>query len=662
MAQMVATAPTAVTQTGSRRRVIAVGILLAGAALGFLAWMELQLGGDFVTTAVDDIGEGVAAAVAALSCALAAARTQGRLRRAWALLAASAATWSAGEAVWSVYEVWMRTTVPTPSLADIGFLAAIPLAIAGVVSFASTARGTSTGVRLWLDRSIVALSLTFVGWELGLSNVFTEPGVPLLSRLVNIAYPVGDILIGTVLLLAIRRATDETQGRLLLILAGLAANALSDSTFAYLNLNDTFTYVLDSGWVFGYLTIALAAWLPSAAEDRTAEDRPIDVWQLALPWVAILAGGIAAIVEATRGQPLDTFATVLAGVVIALLMASQVVAHNESLTLLIKSRLSAATLNEVIVYAPLGVMRLSRDLEIQLVNPSFGSILACDVDRVIGTRVDRFFPDSEMVLIRERLATLAAGSAESTQMDTQGIRADGTAIWLQWTASAVQDRAGELDYYLVMLQDVSERRSTEDALKAAYAEMEALVAQRTAELRAANERLTTEAISDPLTGLYNRRYLEDFVARELSRTRRAGHKTVFVLIDIDHFKRFNDTYGHDAGDEVLKIVSAFLRGQIRQEDLAFRYGGEEFLLVLPTTAVDAVAGRIDQVRERIARRTIEFGGQSIGPITFSLGVAAFPDHGDTAEAVIASADDALYRAKQGGRNRVEYVGQSAPQV
>jgi diguanylate cyclase (GGDEF)-like protein/PAS domain S-box-containing protein len=298
-------------------------------------------------------------------------------------------------------------------------------------------------------------------------------------------------------------------------------------------------------------------------------------------------------------------------------------------------------------------------LKIIQANPSFGTILGCNPDDVTGSRIDRFSPDGEMSLVREHLATLDDEVVESTELDTQAIKADGTAIWLRWTASAVRTRDGEIEYYLVMLQDVSERRSTEDTLKAAYAEMEVLVAQRTAELQAANQRLSNEAVSDPLTGLYNRRYLADFVERELSRTRRSGNRMVFVIIDIDHFKRINDTFGHDAGDHVLREVSAYLRAQIRQEDLAFRYGGEEFLLVLPTAGAEAVRGRIEQVRERIARRKIEHDNRDLGTVTFSLGVAVFPDHGDTADAVIASADDALYRAKEGGRNRVVYVADPA---
>jgi len=176
-------------------RFIAFGVAFAVAAIAFVIWMSVQVGGATVTTAVDDIGEAAAAGIAAVSCGLAGIRTQGRLRRAWILLAASAASWCLGEVVWSVYEVGLGITPVSPSVTDIGFLAAIPLAIAGIVTFAHTARGTSTGLRLWLDRAIVSLSLLYVGWDLGLGSVFSESGGELASRIVTVAYPVGDILI-----------------------------------------------------------------------------------------------------------------------------------------------------------------------------------------------------------------------------------------------------------------------------------------------------------------------------------------------------------------------------------------------------------------------------------------------------------------------------------
>ena len=637
------------------RRFIVAGCAFAAASVVFLVWMWSQAGGETVTIAVDDIGEAVAAGIAAVSCAMAGMRTRGRLRRAWILLAASAASWCLGEVVWSISEVGMGITPQSPALPDVGFLAAIPLAIAGIMTFASTARGTSTGLRLWLDRGIVSLSLLYVGWELGLGQVFTGAGPDLASKVVSVAYPVGDILIGTALLLAIRRATDETQGRLLLLLGGLAANALADSAFVYASVTGPYAYVLDTGWVIGYLMLALAALWPSGSTDRTNEQKPIDIWQLTLPWVTVLAGGgTAMVVSAVDGRPMDVFATTLAGAVILLLMVSQLMAHQESLALLIRSRLAAATLNEVIVHAPLGMVRMAPDTTIIEANPSFCAMLHAPSDEVTGSPIGRFLPAEEMAMVEMELKKLGERAVDSIEIETQGTCADGSAIWLHWTGTSVENRSGALDYFLVMFEDVSERRSTEDALKAAYAELEGLVAQRTAQLRTANERLSNEAISDPLTGLYNRRYLSDFIERELSRTRRTGNKIVFAMVDIDHFKRVNDTFGHAAGDEVLRVLSAFLRARIRHEDLAFRYGGEEFLLVLPCATLDGVSDRIEQIRTQIMSVGIEHQERALWPITLSIGVAVFPNDGDTAEAVIRNADSALYRAKEGGRNRIVY--------
>jgi len=644
------------TPPGAWRNFIAIACALALFAAAFIAWMALRIGGDTVATAVDDVGEAVAAGIAAAGCILAGIRSAGRLRRAWILLAASAASWCLGETVWAISEVGMGVVPQPPALPDVGFLAAIPLAIAGILSFANTARGTSTGLRLWLDRAIVSLSLLYVGWELGLGQIIMDTGAGLGSRMISVAYPVGDILIGTVLILAIRRATDETHGRLLLLLGGLAANALADSAFVYANIEGSYTFLFDSGWVLGYLMIALAAMWPSGRTDKTAEQKPIDLWQLALPWATVLTGGaIAVAVALFQGRTMDVFATALAGCVIVLLMISQLVIHQDSLTLLIKSRLAAATLNEVIVSAPLGVVRLAPDLSIVDANPSFYSMLATEPTDLAGTSIRRFLPPEEAPLVLGELQKLADRIVQSTEIETQANRADGAAIWLHWTATSVLNRAGDLDYFLVMFEDVSERRSTEDALKAAYAELEGLVAQRTADLRIANERLTTEAVSDPLTGLYNRRYLSDFIQRELSRTRRGGNKIVFAMIDIDHFKRVNDSFGHEAGDDVLRALSTFLRARIRNEDLAFRYGGEEFLLVLPSSDLAGVSSRIEQICLEMSHESIEHSGRQLGPITLSIGVAVFPDHGDSAEAVIRGADSALYQAKQAGRNRVVYV-------
>jgi len=124
------------------------------------------------------------------------------------------------------------------------------------------------------------------------------------------------------------------------------------------------------------------------------------------------------------------------------------------------------------------------------------------------------------------------------------------------------------------------------------------------------------------------------------------------MIDIDHFKRFNDTYGHDAGDYVLQTVGTLLKKYVRGSDVACRYGGEEMILVLPDSTLDAAGIRAEEIREAIAQIALSHNSQLLGSLTASLGVASFPQHGSTGSAVMQSADAALYRAKAAGRNQV----------
>jgi PAS domain S-box-containing protein len=438
-------------------------VLMAVAVALFIAFISLRIGGEVLTNAVDDIGEGTASLIAALSCGLAAGRSRGRLRVAWALLAASAASWLAGEIVWSVYELGLRVPVPYPSAADFGYLGAIPLAVAGILTFSQSPRGTSIGVRQWLDRAIVFLALLFVAWVLGLNLVFADQD-PLFEQLIDLAYPLGDIAIGTVLVLAIRRATAAQQGRLLLLLAGLAANTVADSAFTHTVANNTFDSlgsVLDAGWVIGYLMIALAALWPSRERDQAREEKPIDVWQLALPWLAILAAGLSAVWAAIGGRSFDTFSAVLLGVLAVLLMFSQILAHTESLALLIRSRLSARTLNEVIAYAPLGVVRIGADLTILQANPSFASMLRTTAEELTGAPIARFFSSTDIARASERFRVLRGQAGVTADFDTEATRADSTTIWLHWTATTVPKASGGVDYYLVMLEDVSARRAAE---------------------------------------------------------------------------------------------------------------------------------------------------------------------------------------------------------
>lgn len=166
------------------------------------------------------------------------------------------------------------------------------------------------------------------------------------------------------------------------------------------------------------------------------------------------------------------------------------------------------------------------------------------------------------------------------------------------------------------------------------------------------ENLHDQSIRDPLTRLYNRRYLDEALTRELHHASRHQRPTGIVMMDIDHFKHVNDTYGHQVGDAVLRLLGTFLQSQTRKSDLACRYGGEEILLVLPDTPLEYTGIYAERLREHIQHLKGEEDGQSLPPFTVSVGVAASPHHGTTADTLIPAADQALYHAKATGRNRV----------
>lgn len=166
------------------------------------------------------------------------------------------------------------------------------------------------------------------------------------------------------------------------------------------------------------------------------------------------------------------------------------------------------------------------------------------------------------------------------------------------------------------------------------------------------ETLRQQSVRDPLTKLYNRRFLEESLDRELARLERKNLPLSLIMIDIDHFKTFNDTFGHDAGDAVLRDLGGILQRNIRTSDIACRFGGEEFTVVLPEANVEIGRQRGETLREAMRGLQLVYGGKPLGPVTLSMGVACFPEHGRQREQLLQAADAALYEAKNAGRNRV----------
>lgn len=166
------------------------------------------------------------------------------------------------------------------------------------------------------------------------------------------------------------------------------------------------------------------------------------------------------------------------------------------------------------------------------------------------------------------------------------------------------------------------------------------------------ETLRYLSIRDPLTGLYNRRYLQESLVRELMLAERMNRTLGIVMMDLDHFKRFNDLYGHDAGDCMLREFGSFLLNNIREYDIACRYGGEEFICILPETTLESALERAEQLRSNLMSFKVEHLGRPLGRVTISAGVAVYPEHGTTEATLVKAADEALYQAKKLGRNRV----------
>jgi diguanylate cyclase (GGDEF)-like protein/PAS domain S-box-containing protein len=234
----------------------------------------------------------------------------------------------------------------------------------------------------------------------------------------------------------------------------------------------------------------------------------------------------------------------------------------------------------------------------------------------------------------EYMRQLVRGEIGGYRIEKRYVRKDGSIFWADLSVSAVYDDDGQIAYLLGIVVDITERKQLEH------------------QLHQANMLLQEQTIRDPLTGLHNRRYLDEALSRELQRAERHNQSISIIMIDVDHFKRFNDTYGHDAGDMLLQAVSTFLQHNTRGEDTVCRYGGEEFTLVLPGTSHEDARQRAEELRAGIQALVVTHQGQTLDGITASLGIAIFPTHGITADAKFRAADQALYQAKYSGRNQV----------
>ncbi len=254
-----------------------------------------------------------------------------------------------------------------------------------------------------------------------------------------------------------------------------------------------------------------------------------------------------------------------------------------------------------------------------------------------------------LAILQDHLQRLGEGdeTARSVTTEVEQPHKNGGTVVSEVVASFVQDDAGRPQMVLGVARDISERRAVESQLREANERLRGQL-QEIEKLQTA---LKEQAIRDSLTGCFNRRYLDETLERELWRARREGYPLALVILDLDHFKQINDTYGHLAGDLALKELASQLQADVRHEDVLCRYGGEEFVILMPRMALATALERAEAWRQRIADIRIQFGNFALS-FTASAGVAAYPDHGKTPDELAQAADEALYAAKREGRNRV----------
>jgi diguanylate cyclase (GGDEF)-like protein/PAS domain S-box-containing protein len=210
---------------------------------------------------------------------------------------------------------------------------------------------------------------------------------------------------------------------------------------------------------------------------------------------------------------------------------------------------------------------------------------------------------------------------------------------------------GDLRGVITISYDRAEASGQEDLRPRLAANLAEYIGTAVVNLRL-RESLREKSIRDPLTGLYNRRFMEETLDREIRRATRMKVSVGLIMVDIDRFKSFNDAYGHDAGDLMLTEVGRILLNHVRREDVVCRYGGEEFLLILPGASPELVRSRAERLRADTQSRTIPYRDINMGPVTLSMGCGSYPEDGETQAAVIKAADNRLLEAKHEGRNKV----------
>ncbi len=273
-------------------------------------------------------------------------------------------------------------------------------------------------------------------------------------------------------------------------------------------------------------------------------------------------------------------------------------------------------------------------------------------EEVIGTLVrdNLTLPGRDALeehLRKRRETEMSANKGMALKCELPMRHKNGSEIWIEMSSVPIYGSDGNIKGYQGVGRDVSGRKQDEAAMLQSHQQLE----HRLLEVSDERSALQELATHDPLTGLYNRRFLDAALPREFARAAREGKPLAVIMLDLDRFKSINDNFGHPAGDEVLRRLAELLKKGARESDLIFRYGGEEFVAIMPGMSADQALERAESWRKHMEETLVVYGDVKIG-ITLSAGIAVFPNHGNSPSQLLANADEMLYQSKSEGRNRI----------
>ena len=618
-----------------------IAVLLV--ALMWSGWL-LSGSGPPSTQTVSNLGLTVIPFVAAAACIRRGWAQTGALRHSWVLLGASCAAWGIGQAIWTLYETGLGREVPFPSWADAGYLAAVPLAIAGLIVMPAAAHTMAGLLRIILDGVMVALALFCTSWILVLGPLFATGSDGPLKTVLSLAYPVGDVVTITMLIFALLRARqggDAGRQPLYLIGLGLSAIALSDSCFVYLTSQTSYGSgsVIDIGWFAGFAVLFLAARRPERpgpAADQ--EDRLRSVSSLTVAYTPPVVMAAAVLFQHVRGEELDGPTIVAAMGVLLLIVLRQVLTLRENFTLVrnLEDRVESRTrelrrgeerFRSLVQNSSDVVTIADADSTIRYLSPSVRRVFGYDYRELLGTPLVALIAPSQRAGFRAALRQCAAESS-------------ATAVGEFFVVDS-RDRARPVEITITNLIDdpnvgglVLNTRDIDDEKRL-------------------QEELTHQAFHDSLTGLANRALFKDRVQHALLRARRQRRPLAVLFLDLDRFKAINDSFGHASGDALLIAVSKRLSDGVRAEDTVARLGGDEFAVLVENLAGEA---ELNVVAERIKeafRDPIVIDGRELA-VAASIGIALSVSGEETADDLLRNADLAMYRAKASGGGARQY--------